>query len=221
MSEGHDHGTGEVKHAKPLWWALGLTSTFLVAEIIGGLVTNSLALLSDAAHMMTDVIALTVSLIAVRMSQRPADTKRTYGYARMEAIGAIINGGLLFVVAGYILWEAVGRFRQPPDVASTGMLVIAVKTMGLTKYKLSEKGRDLVCAASMEREMARVPASSRVTPSFPARKFCPTSAKAVMSISGTWKLSVTELSSSSMTPALNTMSASLPDIRAIPRLLLR
>ena len=126
MSAGHDHGTGEVKHAKPLWWALGLTSTFLVAEIIGGLVTNSLALLSDAAHMMTDVIALTVSLIAVKMSQRPADTKRTYGYARMEAIGAIINGGLLFVVAGYILWEAVGRFRQPPDVASTGMLVIAV-----------------------------------------------------------------------------------------------
>lgn len=126
MGAGHDHGTGEVKHAKPLWWALGLTSTFLVAEIIGGLVTNSLALLSDAAHMMTDVIALTVSLIAVKMSQRPADTKRTYGYARMEAIGAIINGGLLFVVAGYILWEAVGRFRQPPDVASTGMLVIAV-----------------------------------------------------------------------------------------------
>lgn len=126
MSAGHDHGTGDVKHAKPLWWALGLTSTFLVAEIIGGLVTNSLALLSDAAHMMTDVIALTVSLIAVKMSQRPADTRRTYGYARMEAIGAIINGGLLFVVAGYILWEAVGRFRQPPDVASTGMLVIAV-----------------------------------------------------------------------------------------------
>lgn len=126
MSAGHDHGTGEVKHAKPLWWALGLTSTFLVAEIIGGLVTNSLALLSDAAHMMTDVIALTVSLIAVKMSQRPADAKRTYGYARMEAIGAIINGGLLFVVAGYILFEAINRFRQPPEVASTGMLVIAV-----------------------------------------------------------------------------------------------
>lgn len=129
MSTGHDHGTSEIRYEKPLWWALGLTSTFLIAEIIGGLVTNSLALLSDAAHMMTDVIALTVSLIAVRMSRRPAGARRTYGYARMEAIGAIINGGLLFVVAGYILWEAVGRFREPPEVASTGMLVIA--TLGL------------------------------------------------------------------------------------------
>ena len=129
MSTGHDHGTSEIRYEKPLWWALGLTSTFLIAEIIGGLVTNSLALLSDAAHMMTDVIALTVSLIAVRMSRRPADARRTCGYARMEAIGAIINGGLLFVVAGYILWEAVGRFREPPEVASTGMLVIA--TLGL------------------------------------------------------------------------------------------
>lgn len=125
MGAGHDHGTSQIKHEKPLWWAFGLTSTFLIAEVIGGLLTNSLALLSDAAHMGTDVIALAISLIAVRLSRKPPDAKRTYGYARMEAIGAMINGGLLFLVAGYILWEAVGRFRQPPDVASTGMLVIA------------------------------------------------------------------------------------------------
>ena len=125
MSAGHDHGGGEVKHEKPLWWALGLTATFLVAEVVGGLLTNSLALLSDAAHMATDVIALTISLVAVRLSQRPPDAKRTYGYARMEAIGALVNGGMLFLVAGYILWEAVGRFSEPPSVASTGMLVIA------------------------------------------------------------------------------------------------
>ena len=125
MSAGHDHGGGEVKHEKPLWWALGLTATFLVAEVIGGLLTNSLALLSDAAHMATDVIALTISLVAVRLSRRPPDAKRTYGYARMEAIGALVNGGMLFLVAGYILWEAVGRFSEPPSVASNGMLVIA------------------------------------------------------------------------------------------------
>lgn len=129
MGAGHDHGLSEIKHEKPLWWAFGLTSAFLIAEVIGGLLTNSLALLSDAAHMMTDVIALAISLVAVRLSRRPPDAKRTYGYARMEAIGAMVNGGLLFVVAGYILWEAVGRFRQPPEVASTGMLVIA--TIGL------------------------------------------------------------------------------------------
>ena len=126
MSDGHDHGLGEIQHEKPLWWAFGLTAAFLIAEVAGGLITNSLALLSDAAHMMTDVIALAISLIAVRLSRRPPDAKRTYGYARMEAIGAMINSGLLFVVAGYILWEAIGRFRQPPEVASMGMLVVAV-----------------------------------------------------------------------------------------------
>lgn len=124
MGAGHDHG-GEIKYERPLWIALGLTLTFLVAEVIGGLITNSLALLSDAAHMGTDVIALGVSLVAVRLSRRPADAKRTYGYARMEAIGAMINGGLLFIVAAYILCEAVGRFQEPPEVASTGMLVVA------------------------------------------------------------------------------------------------
>lgn len=125
MGAEHDHGGGEIRHEKPLWWALGLTLTFLVAEVIGAFVTNSLALLSDAAHMATDVIALAISLVAVRLSRKPPDARRTYGYARMEAIGAMINGGLLFLVAGYILWEAVGRFRQPVEVASTGMLVIA------------------------------------------------------------------------------------------------
>lgn len=126
MGAGHDHGIGEIQHEQPLWWAFGLTTAFLIAEVIGGLITNSLALLSDAAHMGTDVIALAISLFAVRLSRRPPDAKRTYGYARMEAIGAMINGGLLFLVAGYILWEAVGRFRHPPEVASTGMMVIAV-----------------------------------------------------------------------------------------------
>ena len=135
MGAGHDHGTSEIRHERPLWWAFGLTSAFLVAEVVGGLLTNSLALLSDAAHMMTDVIALAISLFAVRLSRRPPDARRTYGYARMEAIGAMINGGLLFVVAGYILWEAVGRFRQPPEVASGGMLVIA--TIGLVVNLIS------------------------------------------------------------------------------------
>ncbi|MBZ4039035.1 cation diffusion facilitator family transporter [Novilysobacter selenitireducens] len=135
MGSGHDHGTGDIRHERPLWWALGLTATFLVAEVVGGLLTNSLALLSDAAHMGTDVIALTIALVAVRLSRRPPDAKRTYGYARMEAIGAMINGGLLFLVAGYILWEAVRRFQQPPEVASTGMMVVA--SLGLVVNLIS------------------------------------------------------------------------------------
>ena len=122
---GHSHVPSVIKYERPLWIAFGLTLFFLFVEVAGGILTNILALLSDAAHMMTDVIALGVSLFAVRLARKPADAKRTYGYARMEAIGAMINGGLLFLVAGYILWEAVGRFREPPHVASTGMLVVA------------------------------------------------------------------------------------------------
>ena len=125
MGHDHDHLPSEIRHEKPLWWALGLTSTFLVVEVVGAFWTNSLALLSDAAHMATDTLALMIALVAVRLSRRPPDARRTYGYARLEALGAMINGAMLFVVAGYILWEAIGRFRQPQEIASTGMLVIA------------------------------------------------------------------------------------------------
>lgn len=125
MGHDHDHLPSEIRHEKPLWWALGLTTTFLLVEVAGAFWTNSLALLSDAAHMATDTLALMIALVAVRLSRRPPDAKRTYGYARLEALGAMFNGGMLFVVAGYILWEAVERFRQPQEIASTGMLVIA------------------------------------------------------------------------------------------------
>lgn len=126
MGAGHDHGPTEIRHEGPLWWAFGLTSAFLVAEVVGAWLTNSLALLSDAAHMATDTLALVIALVAVRLSRRPPDAKRTFGYMRLEAIGAMINGLLLFIVAGYILWEAFGRFTEPPAVATTGMLVVAV-----------------------------------------------------------------------------------------------
>jgi len=125
MGHDHDHLPSEIRHEKPLWWALGLTAAFLLVEVAGAFLTNSLALLSDAAHMATDTLALMIALVAVRLSRRPPDARRTYGYARLEALGAMFNGGLLFVVAGYILWEAIARFRQPQDIASTGMLVIA------------------------------------------------------------------------------------------------
>ena len=125
MGHDHDHGLGSIRHEKPLWWALALTTGFLAVEILGAWLTNSLALLSDAAHMATDALALGVALVAVRLSRRPPDAKRTFGYARLEAIGALINGGMLFIVAAFILWEAVGRFRHPPELATPGIFVIA------------------------------------------------------------------------------------------------
>jgi cobalt-zinc-cadmium efflux system protein len=129
MSHDHDHGIEQIRHERPLWWAFGLTTTFLVVEVVGAWLTNSLALLSDAAHMATDSMALVIALVAVRLSRRPPDARRTFGYARFEAIGAMVNGLLLFGVAAYILIDAVGRLAQPPEVLATGMLVVA--TAGL------------------------------------------------------------------------------------------
>ena len=125
-SGGHSHVPSDIRFERPLWWALGLTATVLLAEVVGAWLTNSLALLSDAAHMATDTLALAIALVAVRLARRPPDARRTYGYARFEALGALANGGLLFVLAGWILWEAWQRFRTPLPVASLGMLAVAV-----------------------------------------------------------------------------------------------
>lgn len=144
MGAGHDHTPREVRHEGPLWWAFGLTAAFLVAEVVGAWLTNSLALLSDAAHMATDTLALVIALVAVRLSRRPPDARRTFGYARLEAIGALINGLLLFGAAAYILWEAADRFRHPPQVSSTGMLVIATAGLfvNLVAMRLLRAGAD-------------------------------------------------------------------------------
>jgi cobalt-zinc-cadmium efflux system protein len=123
---GHSHVPTEIRHEGPLWWALALTSVVLLAEILGAWLTNSLALLSDAAHMATDTLALGIALVAVHLARRPPDARRTYGYARFEALGALANGVLLFVLAGYILFEAWQRFRDPLPVASMGMLAVAL-----------------------------------------------------------------------------------------------
>ena len=124
---GHNHAAGA--NTRNLAIALALTGTFLIAELIGAWWFNSLALLSDAAHMFTDAAALAIALVAVRIGQRSADAQRTYGYRRFEILAATFNAVLLFVVAGYILWEGIARFFEPQTVESVGMLVVA--TVGL------------------------------------------------------------------------------------------
>lgn len=120
---GHNHGAGA--SSKRLALALGLTSTFLVAELVGAYVFGSLALLSDAAHMFTDSAALAIALAAVRIGQRPPDDQRTFGYRRFEILAAAFNAILLFAVAGYVTIEGVGRFFDPRPVESLGMLAVA------------------------------------------------------------------------------------------------
>lgn len=126
MGSGHNHAHATKGNEKLLCITLGLTATFMVAEIIGGFVTQSLALLSDAAHMFTDVAALAVSLVAIRIGKRPADASRTFGYYRFEILAAAFNASLLFLVAIYILYEAYQRFLEPPQIHSTGMLIVAI-----------------------------------------------------------------------------------------------
>lgn len=121
--DGHDHAAGA--NARRITIALVLTGTFLVAEIIGGLVFNSLALLSDAAHMFTDVVALAIALAAIKIGQKPADDRRTFGYRRFEVLAAAFNAILLFAVAFYVLFEGVKRFFDPEPVQSVGMLIVA------------------------------------------------------------------------------------------------
>src|SRR3546814_3202591 len=92
-----------------MWIALALTTSFMIAEVIGAFITGSLALLSDAAHMLTDSTALAISLVAIQIAKRAVDKKRTFGYARFEILAAAFNAILLFMVAVYILYEAYQR----------------------------------------------------------------------------------------------------------------
>ncbi|PLP58733.1 cation transporter [Mesorhizobium loti] len=126
MSGDHQHGDLEATPASRLWIALGLTGSFLIAEVVGGIVTGSLALISDAMHMATDAMALVIALIAIRFGRREADLLRTYGYARFEILAAAFNAMLLLAVAFYILYEAYKRLFETQEIASVGMLVIAV-----------------------------------------------------------------------------------------------
>lgn len=141
---GHAHNHGAGANSRMLAIALGLTTAFLIAELIGSFVFNSLALLSDAAHMFTDSAALAIALVAIKVGQRPADDARTFGYRRFEILAAAFNALLLFAVAGYVLWEGIGRFFEPSDVQTGGMLGIAVigLAVNLIAMKLLSAGKD-------------------------------------------------------------------------------
>ena len=136
---GHDHSHAVVTegNARKLTIALMLTTTFLIIEVVAGLITQSLALLSDAAHMFTDAAALAIALAAIKIAKRPADNKRTFGYQRFEILAALFNASMLFFVAMYILYEAYQRFTQPPEIQSIGMLVVA--SIGLIINLISMK----------------------------------------------------------------------------------
>lgn len=135
MSGGHDHarsglGAG-VEHQRRLVWSFILIAVFFVVEAVAGVLTNSLALISDAGHMFTDVIGLGMAVAAIQLASRavhrpPADEFRTFGVYRLEILAAFVNALLLFGVAIYVLIEAVGRLSDPPEILGLPMLVVGV-----------------------------------------------------------------------------------------------
>lgn len=126
-SHDHDHHFHDNREGnkKGLWIAFFITACIMVLEFVGGLVTNSLALLSDSGHMLSDASSLLLSLVAMMLATKAANPKKTFGYYRFEILAALFNGVTLFVVSGFIIWEAYGRFMNPQEVESGNMMIIA------------------------------------------------------------------------------------------------
>ncbi|HEX9306947.1 MAG TPA: cation diffusion facilitator family transporter [Anaeromyxobacter sp.] len=122
------HGAGST--LRRLGWSLGLTAAVMVAEAVGGVVSGSLALVSDAGHMLTDAGALGLALVAAYLCTRPADDKRTFGYRRAEVLAAQINVGALLFLATWIGWEAIDRLRAPARVIDLRIMAV-IAAIGL------------------------------------------------------------------------------------------
>jgi cobalt-zinc-cadmium efflux system protein len=128
--EAHGHGHARVARdaasARAIGIAALLTGGFMVAEVVGGIVSGSLALIADAGHMLTDFAALAMAWLALRVARRPADAARTYGFDRLSVMAAFVNGLALFVVAAWIVIEAIGRLRNPAPIEGWTMFAVAV-----------------------------------------------------------------------------------------------
>ena len=116
--------TASARNKGRLTLVFAFTAVYLVAEVVGGILTGSLALLADAGHMLTDVGGLGFALLAIRFAERPPSLTRTYGYYRAEILSALANAVVLIGISFYILYEAYRRFRDPPEIATVGMLVV-------------------------------------------------------------------------------------------------
>jgi len=131
VGRGHDHDAGRVGSGGALGLALALTAGYTVVEVVAGFLTDSLALLADATHMLSDNVSLALALVAVWLARRPATPERTYGFKRAEVLAALANGVTLVVLAIWILYEAVQRFDDPPEVLGGWMLAVGVVGIGV------------------------------------------------------------------------------------------
>src|SRR5277367_1791191 len=134
----HNHQPRAHEHAQSdqrrLLIVLGVTSAYLVTELIGGYLTGSLALLSDAVHLLTDIAALFLGLLTLWISTRPASSAKTYGYLRAEILGALLNGLFLWLLVVFIWYEAFQRLRNPHPVSGLGVMAVAIVGIGVNSF---------------------------------------------------------------------------------------
>lgn len=126
VAESHDHGSSHVANRTRLAIAFGITASILVAEIVGAVLTGSLALIVDAGHMTTDAGGLLVALLASSLALRPATSRRTWGFARAEVLAATLQAAILLGVGLFVLVEGIRRLFEPPEIPATGLLVFGV-----------------------------------------------------------------------------------------------
>jgi cobalt-zinc-cadmium efflux system protein len=122
MNQVDDHSHSNMRRVQI---ALVLTATFMIVEVIGGIISGSLALLADAGHMLTDSMGLALAALAFRVSAKPADSRRSYGYQRFQILAAFVNGLSLLLIVAWILVEAIQRLMNPPEVMAETMLLVA------------------------------------------------------------------------------------------------
>jgi cobalt-zinc-cadmium efflux system protein len=149
MGHGHAHGVGGAaavtagaRHRRPLLIAFAITAVYMVVQFVVALASGSLALLSDAAHMGTDVLGLGMALAAITLAARPTTGGRTYGFYRLEVLAALANGVLLIAVAGYVVVEAIRRFADPQPVPGLPLLIVAAVglVVNLVSFRLLTAG---------------------------------------------------------------------------------
>ena len=145
MSHEHDHhDDADESNLRRVMIALVLTGVFMVVEVIGGIISGSLALLADAGHMLTDTMALALAAMAFHVSKRPPDGKLTFGYQRFQILAAFVNGLSLLAIVGWILIVAVDRFMHPQDVLGETMLVVAAA--GEVQFQIGLDGLERLVA---------------------------------------------------------------------------
>ena len=161
-SAGHDHSSAGHDHRgasrRALLAVLVLTLGFTLVEVVGGVLTDSLALLADAGHMLSDTFAIGLALVAITLARRPSTPQRSFGLQRAEILAAFVNGLALVAVSGWVVWEAVRRFRDPPEVLGGWMLAVALAGLGVNALAawllMRPEGKSLNVEAALRHVLA-------------------------------------------------------------------